>query len=226
VAQGGKHGWLFNKWCMGNFTELYDTVADPYELHNLAMKPDKETKRLMSRLSGLLLVTKSCGMDTCRTPWSVLAEAYRNSAMTGPQPVLQVPLLENTFGTLDQAMHSSYDDFFAQLPSPGFQFCLNYQSTSNEGPYFPPESEDLGRRFRRAEASIESTEGMYYTTNGTLYVESNPDEYFGDAQQRHASIDELHAIARTLTNEEMGFEVKIEGCNAPDSACWELFEDD
>ncbi|KAK5170499.1 uncharacterized protein LTR77_005087 [Saxophila tyrrhenica] len=226
IAQGGKQGWLFNRWCTSNFTELYDTVADPYELHNLAIDPDEETKKLMGRLSGLLLVTKSCGTDTCRRPWDVLAEAYRNSTAHDPKPALQISFGSKLFASLDQAMHPTYDDFFAQLPMPGFQFCLPLQLASNEGPYFPPESEDLGRKYRQKSMVEEDAEDRYYTTNGTLTVQSDADEYFGDSSQRHASVASLYASARQLSEEEMGWEVEIEGCDEPDSECWELYEDD
>lgn len=222
VAQGGKHGWLFNRWCMSNFTELYDTVADPYELHNLAMKPDESTKRLTQRLSGLLLVTKSCGQSSCRRPWDVLADSYKRTVLEGPQQDSQVPLTSSTFESLEQAMHHGYDDFFAQLPTPGFQFCRDFQDTSNEGPYFPAESEDLGRRYRRRSVPDETA---YYTTNGTLAVEHAADQHFGDTTQRHAKFAELSASARELSDSEMGWEVQIDGCEL-DPNCWELYEDD
>ena len=226
IAQGEKNGWLFNRWCMSNFTELYDTVSDPYELHNLAINPDESTRRLMARLSGLLLVTKSCSQETCRQPWSVLTEAYSKSVLDGLRPASQIPLRSSPFDSLEEAMHPAYDDFFAQLPAPGFQFCPLAQLTSNEGPYFPAESEDLGRRFRRRLTGEEDrAEEIYYSTNGTLAIESQSEEYFGDMSQRYAKATDLYASARELSEEEMGWETEIEGCE-PDSLAWELYEDD
>ncbi|KAK3722498.1 hypothetical protein LTR37_002490 [Vermiconidia calcicola] len=198
VAQNGRQGWLFNRWCTGNQTELYDTVADPYELHNLALDPDVETKRLMDRLSALLLVTKSCGRESCRKPWEVLSEACAQSSVLASS---------NDFKTLDQAMDTRYDPFFESLPTFGFQMCLPYQLPSNEGPFFPAESEDLGREYRDA-----ATEFAFWLNNGTFAVDTM--SLHGDLGQRYMSFEDLSAGARDLTDEEIGWP-SIE-CKAPD----------
>ena len=197
---GEKQGWLFNRWCTSNQTELYNTVEDPYELNNLAINPSYETKRVMDRLSGLLLVTKSCGQDSCRRPWEVLSSAFGEGV---------------TFLTLDEAMDARYDSSFAGLPAFGFQSCLPFQKVENEGPYFPPESIELGRKYR-----AETADAVYWLTNGTMEVESL--EYHGDLVQRIASFDKMDASARPLTDEEIGWPV-VE-CKAPDY-CEDMYED-
>lgn len=210
ISHDGSQGWLFNKWCTANQTELYDISADPYELHNLAISPDKDTKRLIDRLSGLLLVTKSCGQDSCRRPWEVLHTAYRNASPMPeerPNPV---------FTSLEQAMESKFDAFFASLPTFGFHSCLPFQSPANEGPFLPPEAEDLGRRYRDVTHDL-----MLYTTNGTLPVEADEQDYFGDVSQRYSSIEDLQRNARMLTDEEMGWLVPMS-----DDEWWAEMDDD
>jgi hypothetical protein len=210
VSQNGKSGWLFNRWCTHDQTELYDTVADPYELVNLAINPNAETLRLMSRLSGLLLVTKSCGQDSCRKPWEVLSAAYHSTVHNnGLIPDGQVVIGVASFNTLDQAMGSRYDDFFATLPSFKFEMCLPYQLASNEGPFFPPESEDLGRRYR-----ANTEDFSYYLTNSTLAAASTTGTFFGSAAQRDMMIADLYRTTRELTDDEIGRETQL--CEAPD----------
>jgi hypothetical protein len=205
---GEKQGWLFNRWCTSNQTELYNTTADPYELHNLAIDLSPETKRVMDRLSGLLLVTKSCGQDSCRKPWEVLRIACEDAAMSYGKV---------NFANLDEAMDSKYDAFFASLPQFGFHSCLPYQKVDNEGPYFPPESEELGRRYRAEEdGSVDAESWMT-----TIPLETEGNQYFGDLLQRYAGPEELMRSARALTEAEKGQSVQ---CTEPDY-CVELYED-
>jgi N-acetylglucosamine-6-sulfatase len=218
VAQNGKQGWLFNRWCTLDQTELYDTVADPYELRNLALDPDEEARRIMSRLSGLLLVTKSCGRDSCRIPWEVLSEAYKNGDTRDVRPMDggQDPIGGTAFRSLDQAMDHKFDKFFASLPVFSFNMCLPYQLPSNEGPFFPASSEDLGRKYRQ------STEDYsYYRTESSLPMDTM--STFGDEQQRYSDIDDLYRDARVLTEMEMGWVTEL--CQAPDY-CNQIEEED
>jgi hypothetical protein len=221
---GEKQGWLFNRWCTSNQTELYNTTADPYELHNLASNPSAEVKRVMNRLSGLLLVTKSCGQDSCRKPWEVLRSACEGAGISGGQAAFsnleQETFLSSdraTFSNLEEAMDSKYDDFFASLPHFGFHSCLPYQKVDNEGPYFPAESEDLGRRYRAEEDG--SVDAVSWMT--TVLPEKESEEHFGDVSQRHASIEDLMQSARVLAEADMGESVQ---CTAPDY-CVEMYED-
>ena len=219
-----KQGWLFSRWCTSNQTELYNTTADPYELYNLAINPSSEIKRVMDRLSGLLLVTKSCGRDSCRKPWEVLRAACEEAASVDGVATFedtdQIPLSgpkHATFSNLDEAMDSKYDKFFASLPHFGFKSCLPMQKVENEGPYFPAESEELGRRYRGqengdADAVIEMS---------TLAPTFEAEEYFGDESQRFASNEDLMRSARPLRESEIGPTVE---CTAPDY-CVDLYED-
>ncbi|KAM5352299.1 hypothetical protein ACJ41O_005022 [Fusarium nematophilum] len=71
IASEGS-SFMFVTWCT-NEIELYNTMADPWEIENLArggMKP--EHQRLLDRLNAILLVTKSCTGNSCRDPWSAL----------------------------------------------------------------------------------------------------------------------------------------------------------
>ena len=194
-------GYLFNRWCFSNQTELYDTTADPYELTNLAIDPSDKVKRLMDRLAGLLLVTKSCGQDSCRKPWDVLRSGYGVNA---------------TFASLEEAMEAKYDGFFASLPHFGFQSCMALQSVENEGPYYPPESADLGGKWR--ELTVDDT---FWENNFTAIDEASA--YYGDITQRHMGWGDLVRTARPLTDAEIGWaNVK---CEAPDY-CGVEWEDD
>ena len=192
-----KGGWLFNRWCTANQTELYDTLSDPYELRNLAINASGETKRIMSRLSGLLLVTKSCAQESCRRPWEVLRSACG---------------IEADFGNLEEAMDPKYDSFFSGLPDFGFQECLPLQKEENEGPYFPPESQELGRRFRETEIGGDG-DVSFWMTNSTLAVglgsseegDMEGEEWYGDVGQRFAGWDDLEDSAMELTDEEVGW---------------------
>ena len=221
---GEKQGWLFNRWCTSNQTELYNTTADPWELHNLAIDPSSEVKRVMDRLSGLLLVTKSCGQDSCRKPWEVLRSDCEGTAMSGGQAMFSNLEQETfsassraTFSNLDEANDSKYDDFFASLPHFGYQSCLPYQKVDNEGPYFPAESEDLGRRFRAEEDG--NVDAVSWMT--TVAPEIHSEEQFGDMSQRYASLENLMRSARALAESEMGDTVQ---CTALDY-CVEMYED-
>lgn len=222
---GENQGWLFNRWCTSNQTELYNTTADPYELSNLAINPTKEIMRVMDRLSGLLLVTKSCGQDSCRKPWEVLCGAYEEAAtskgiasLSNPDQARLSSSKHASFSTLEEAMDSKYDDFFASLPQFGFQSCLPYQKVDNEGPYFPAASEELGRRYRAEEdRSVDAVIEM----TASLATIAEDEEYFGDESQRHAGRDDLIRSARMLKESEIGPTIL---CTAPDY-CIELYED-
>ena len=180
--------WLFARWCTANQTELYNTLRDPYELRNLALNPTKRQKRVISRLSALLLVTKSCGKESCRKPWKVLSDAC-----------------ECGFTDLESALDRKYDSFFASLPEWGFQQCLPVQDVANEGPYFPPESASLGSEHR------DDTSHFSFTINNNTIAASLGT--FGDPGQRHASHSRLMSDARKLSDTEIG--VPVVKCGWP-----------
>ena len=193
-----QQGWLFNRWCTSNQTELYNTIDDPYELTNLAISPTQDTQWLIDRLSGLLLVTKSCGQETCRKPWQVL------SSKAGAN-----------FSSLAQAMDAEYDAFFASLPAFGFQGCLPYQLVANEGPYYPPESAELGQQYREI-----TTDYSFWLTNGS--AAAGPVGLYGNVDQRYMGIKELRQSARYVTDTEIGY--PTQECRAPDY-CGEVTDD-
>ena len=195
-------GWLFNRWCTSNETELYNTTADPYELTNLAINPSDKHKKVMDRLSGLLLVTKSCGQDSCRKPWDVLSNEFRG--------------VNGEFKNLTQALDPKYDSFFASLPAFGFQHCARVQRVENEGPYLPPSSSELGRQYRAMEEA--DADAVHWATNGTLWVEE--EKFYGNLTQRYTCPD--WSKCEELTPEEVGWPT-VE-CRSEEDCEW-LYDD-
>ncbi|SPO07569.1 related to sulfatases [Cephalotrichum gorgonifer] len=192
---GEQSSWLYSRWCDGNATELYNTIDDPYELTNLALSPAPEHEKLMARLNGLLLVTKSCSQESCRNPWTVLQADYESSTSAGKM-----------FTNLEEALDTRYDDFFRNLPPVGFQKCMNYLFTPNEGPFYPPESISLGSEYRRPTDNFPA-----FATNSTFTPGNGARE--GTAAQRHATLAEILKRSRSLTDAEMGTSII---CGPPD----------
>ncbi|KAM0813083.1 putative Sulfatase N-terminal domain-containing protein [Seiridium cardinale] len=183
---GEETSYLYSRWCT-NDTELYDTKADPYELTNLALNPDTETARLMTRLNAILLATKSCADVTCRNPWRLLQPSYR--AQIAPLSALEIR-------SLDQAMDAQYDEFFAGIPQVTFQECLEFQSRANEGPYWP-ENATLGMEYRQPTDNYVST-----SDDATNLVAGNV-VLQGTWAQRNATWADIMQSARNLTALEL-----------------------
>lgn len=114
IAQ--EYSYMYAVWCTGE-TELYDLVADPYELAPIARNSSVAAWRLTSRLNGLMLLLKTCIGESCRRPWSVI------------QPGTDVT-------TLADALHPRYDVYYDALPSVHFDLCLEQYDLSNEAPFF------------------------------------------------------------------------------------------
>lgn len=110
------YSYMYAVWCTGE-SELYDTVADPYELNPIAANSSTEVARLTSRLNGLLLLLKTCIGDSCRAPWSVLHP-------------------DGSVKTLTEALDPRYDLYYASLPSVHFEACLTQYNLANEAPFF------------------------------------------------------------------------------------------
>ncbi|KAI1109773.1 arylsulfatase [Nemania sp. NC0429] len=194
VSATGSHGrpasYLYSRWCT-NQTELYDTVADPYEINNLSLNPDAATKRLLSRLNALLLATKSCADVTCRNPWRLLQ----------PEPELRAKVASGklTISCLGDALRPEYDHFFASIPNVAFQECREVQLVANERPYWPAE---LGGGL-----------GLDHRDSPDTYVTHKPDAaekvkgnavHQGTQAQRNATLADILAKAVVLTPAQLG----------------------
>lgn len=178
---GNKNSWLFTKWCTGD-TEMYHTSTDQWELQNIAHSEDHYHRRVLTRLNAILMVTKSCEKGSCRDPWAVF-ELPRSKKLK----------------SFEEAMSPKYDAFFDQFPLVSFQECLQFQSTENEAPFYPPLPDDgkggLGRASRAPTDNFIETDDTLAITDNTFY---------GDVRQRHATLQDLYAQARELTDEELG----------------------
>ncbi|KAF4460984.1 arylsulfatase precursor, partial [Fusarium albosuccineum] len=180
---GEDSGWLFSRWCEANTTELYNTL-----LTNLAINPSAEHRRLMDRLNAVLLVTKSCNQESCRDPWQILRDDSGDDFMN-----------------LEQAMDPKFDTFFAALPSVRYKECLDYQDTSNEGPYYPPESIVLASQHRL------STENYPINVPKAVLTPGNVGR-MGSTEHRYVSLETIMEMARNVTDEEIG---NVTVCAAP-----------
>ncbi|KAI1824711.1 arylsulfatase [Xylaria intraflava] len=176
---GTNQSWVYTVWCSGE-KELYDTTADPYELENVVQRTD--LARLVQRLNALLMVTKSCERNSCRDPWSLLKPGGDNLELV----------------SLTQAMDEAHDDFFANFQQVSMDKCLGVQSAENEMPYFPPLDQlfggGLGRAYRNSTDVIKPLRGRRALTTSN---------YYGTTAQRNATIAQLLAASRPLTDEEL-----------------------
>ncbi|GAW24402.1 hypothetical protein ANO14919_139860 [Xylariales sp. No.14919] len=180
--------YLYSKWCTGE-AELYDTASDPGELTNLALNADQDEEmgRLLSRLNGLLIAAKSCAVDTCRNPWSLLQpEPERRAVDT------QTNL---TITCLEQALDPKFDDFFASIPQVSFEQCMPYQYRPNEVPYWP-EDAGLGEAYRKPTDNYQSS-----SPSGKKVVSTGK---FGTAEQRNVALSEILKTAKELTPDQLG----------------------
>ncbi|KAI1125664.1 arylsulfatase [Nemania abortiva] len=180
--------YLYSKWCTGE-AELYDTASDPGELTNLALGADQDEARtrLLSRLNGLLLAAKSCAVDTCRNPWSLLQPEPDRRAVD-----VQTNL---TITCLEQALEPKFDSFFESLPQVSFEECMLYQYRPNEMPYWP-ENAGLGEAYRKPTDNYISS-----SPTGKKVVSQGK---FGTAAQRNATLSEIMKTAVVLTPEQLG----------------------
>lgn len=101
---------------------LTTSKKDYYQMDNLLRGAHAQTQyygrpssELVARLDTMLLVLKSCKMDSCRNPWGVLF------------PKGQVTSIED-------AMDQKYDNFFAKQPQVSFKECIPGHIISLEGP--------------------------------------------------------------------------------------------
>ncbi|KAF1980805.1 alkaline phosphatase-like protein [Aulographum hederae CBS 113979] len=135
---GEGYAYLYSHWCTHE-TELYDTIADPYELSPLDISVNgSEAARIAGRLNGLLLTTKACAQDSCRNPWAFLHPPSPNSNSSLP-----------TITTLSQALSPAHDVLYTSLPPVTFGRCMQYQDAINEAPYAPGFDESSKEAFAR-----------------------------------------------------------------------------
>ncbi|KAI6317820.1 hypothetical protein MCOR29_006172 [Pyricularia oryzae] len=185
---GDRQSWLYSVWCTGK-AELYDTVADPYELVNLVGRP--EHAALEQRLNALLLVTKSCAEGTCRDPWSVFNAAQPYNVTTDPTAPADADKISN----LAQALDPKYDAFFASFPRVAFKTCPQAQVVANEAPFYPAAAaQGLGLAHRR------TMDSFVVTSAGVAIADKN---LYGTPEQRNATLEQVYANARNLTDEEI-----------------------
>ena len=118
-----EYSFMYSKWCSGD-REFYDMITDPGQMSNrLASTPvgtaqkyyGRSEDELFERLDALLMVAKSCSMDSCREPWREL--------FPGGQVF-----------NLTDAMRPEYDSFFAKQPKVSFERCIQMHVVSKEGP--------------------------------------------------------------------------------------------
>ncbi|KAI1332943.1 arylsulfatase [Xylariaceae sp. FL0255] len=182
---GESQSWVYTVWCSGE-KELYDLSADPWELTNIIN--ESNSTQMVNRLNALLMVTKSCEQDSCRDPWALI-QPTTNASKDGTV----------SLQSLTQAMNPSYDEFFANFKKVSFRECLQVQDVENEAPYFPElttlTSQGLGRAYRNATDFIAAAAG------GKRLITTS--EYYGTAEQRNATISDLNAASRPLTDAEI-----------------------
>ncbi|KAJ3542734.1 hypothetical protein NM208_g3937 [Fusarium decemcellulare] len=175
---GEANGWLYVVWCTGE-VELYDTIDDPYGLVNLANSTTTYHQRVLGRLNAILLHMKSCSSNSCRDPWAQLTP----------------PSAKEPIKNFKQAMNAQYDDFFSSFPQFKFGKCMDYQYAPNETPFYPPESESLGREWRGP------TDG-YSLVLPKQWVEKN-DPLAGTWEQRRETWGTIKKSERALTPYEI-----------------------
>ncbi|TGZ79523.1 alkaline phosphatase-like protein [Ascodesmis nigricans] len=170
---GPTYSYLYTHWCTSE-TELYDTHSDPFELTPI---PLTANPRLYSRLNALLLVTKSCAKESCKSPWKTLHP-------------------DGTVLNLPQAMDPKYDPLYNALPQVAFKKCLDYQHVDNEVPYHPPLTPgSLGADHR----NINAGHGIFAEPRAKVGVKEIG--YFGETYE---GFEAYERRARYLTEEEMG----------------------
>lgn len=92
-------------------------------------------------------------------------------------------------------MDPKYDQLFNGFPKVNIAECLGSQLAEVEGPFWPPASESLGRKWRDSTDSL----GPAYNFP-TLFGNEKPE---GGPEQRHATLAEIEAKSRKMTKEEL-----------------------
>ena len=192
------YAWVYTKWCTDD-EELYDSRNDPYELDNIAGSPDPYIQRVRSRMNALLMVMKSCEVETCHDPWKVLQPASHGDSCASPGGARAI----NCFA---DALDPKYDDFFATIPAVNIAECLNYQYAPNETPFYPPEAQfGLGLAHRN--------EPSFFEYPDLALVARVPEVLGGGWEQRHVAFEALLADERQLTADELAQQWNETSCS-------------
>ena len=103
--------------------------------------------------------------------------------------------------SLRDALSSEYDSFYASLLRVAFKQCLDYQSTSNEEPFYPPLTDSmgptLGEKFRQP---TPDTSG---TSHGAKAGEPDMISETGEYGETYDP-DAIEKSARPLSDGEVG----------------------
>ncbi|KDN68131.1 hypothetical protein CSUB01_12588 [Colletotrichum sublineola] len=152
---------------------------DPYELYNLVGQAEYE--QVLNCLNALLLVTKSCTGGSCWDPWSVFT-LTSNILMSNATTMVGSSV---KLSSLKQAMDTNYNAYF---------------DIKNEAPYYPPSAaEGLGS------GNCYPTDNFISSNPGVAFRDNN---YYGTAAQRRATLEQIYANARNLTDEEIATPAK------------------
>lgn len=101
--------------------------TDKYQIKNLFKEPalaaqhkirGRPFAQIVNRLDALMMVTKSCQGESCVMPWKTLHPA-------------------GNVDNLKKALHSRYDNFYAQQPKVSFSSCELGYFKEAEGPQVP-----------------------------------------------------------------------------------------
>lgn len=154
---------------------------DPYELTRIK---SSDNPALASRLNALLLVQKTCNQDTCRNPWKALHP-------------------DGTVQNLKDALNTTHDSYYASLPQVSFKQCLNFQSPSNEEPFFPGFDASAPYAFAQQYRNVTDALGSAQYPGLDDAVEAIPDT--GPYGAVYQDLDVIEQDARPLTDAEIAY---------------------
>ncbi|KAJ6787474.1 hypothetical protein PWT90_02698 [Aphanocladium album] len=116
-----QHELAYTVWCNGDH-ELYNMKRDLYQSFNLYGKQPQGSpyniSQLTKRLDTLVLTLKNCKGDSCRHPWRMIFPSGKVKS-------------------LQDALDSTYDSFFASQPCVSFDECTLGYLPELEGPASP-----------------------------------------------------------------------------------------
>lgn len=175
------YSYMYAVWCTGE-TELYDTLADPYELTPIDPASSDDAARLASRLDALMLLLKTCIGDACRSPWSVLHPG-------------------GGVRSLAEALDPRWDLYYASIPQVRFAGCADRYVLEAEAPFFRSNySVELGELTTPHQDAAEYGSGTTPSPGDTIGWDG---VLYGAVYEDLATIE---ARARDLTAEELDWQ--------------------